>query len=231
MKSSQSPSEPVAAAKPAPYCAFPGCTVHPTKTCSRCKETQYCSKEHQTDHWKWHKKICIAPQKKMSAPVPPSDAPLKGKEEDEYVDLCIICLVNVPVAQMRPCIHSMICRECTRELMTRSQPCPICRKPIDSFDVGVYCESLDARGLWPRSYKNLRQLTSGEGFNEYFRRQFNGNEATFLKWKEVFDELEIVGGRGCHHNVRVHLETQVLSITRSEDLVKLRALAELCSKE
>jgi len=147
------------------------------------------------------------------------------------VDLCVICLVNVPNAQMRPCGHSMICRDCTRELMTRSQPCPICHKPISSFEVGVYCESLGERGLWPTSYKNLRQLASGEGFNEYFQNQFNGNEATFLKWKEVVDVLEIVGGRGCHHNVRVHLETQVLSITRSEDLVKLKALVKLCSKD
>ena len=52
-----------------------------------------------------------------------------------------------------------------------------------------------------------------------------------MRWKEVFDVLEIIGGRGSHHNVRVHLETQALSITRSEDLVKLRALSKLCSKE
>ncbi len=31
--------------------------------------------------------------------------------------------------------------------------------------------------------------------------------------------------------MRVHLETQVLSITRLEDLVKLRALAKLCSRD
>jgi len=125
----------------------------------------------------------------------------------------------------------MICRYCTQKLMTRSQPCPICRKAIVGFDVGVYCESLGARGLWPTSYKNLRQLASGEGFNEYFRKQFNGNEEPYLRWKEEFDVLEIVGGRGVHHNVRVHLETQGLSFTRSEDLVKLRVLSKLCSRE
>ncbi|GMH57097.1 hypothetical protein TL16_g02289 [Triparma laevis f. inornata] len=77
----------------------------------------------------------------------------------------------------------------------------------------------------------MRQLTRGEGFNEYFQKQFNANEKPYLMWKEVFDALEIVGGMGCHHNVRVHLETQVLSITRSEVLMKFRALAKLCSKE
>jgi len=115
--------------------------------------------------------------------------------------------------------------------MTRSQPCPICRKPISSFEVGVYCESLGERGLWPTSYKNLRQLASEECFNEYFQKQFNGNEEPYLRWKEVFDVLEIVEGRGCHHTVRVHLETQVLAITRSEDLAKLRALTKLCSPD
>ncbi|GMI05323.1 hypothetical protein TrLO_g4107 [Triparma laevis f. longispina] len=105
MKSSQSPSEPAATAKPAPSCAFPNCKVPPTKTCSRCKETQYCSKEHQTDHWRWRKKICVAPQKKILAPVPPAPpappAPLKGSvhEEEEYEDNCVICLVNVPDAK------------------------------------------------------------------------------------------------------------------------------------
>ncbi|GMI13465.1 hypothetical protein TrLO_g4200 [Triparma laevis f. longispina] len=101
----------------------------------------------------------------------------------------------------------------------------------NEFDVGVYCESLGARGLWPTSYKNIRQPAIGECFNEYFRKQFHGNEEPFLKWKEVFDVLETVRGRGCNQNVRVHLETQVLSITKSEDLVKLRTLAKLCSND
>ena len=39
--------------------------------------------------------------------------------------------------------------------------------------------------------------------------------------------LEIVGERGIQHTVRESLEQQVLTITRSEDLVKLRALVEL----
>ncbi|GMH61205.1 hypothetical protein TrLO_g229 [Triparma laevis f. longispina] len=73
MKSSQSSSEPAAANKPSPHCAFSGCKVPPTKTCSRCKETQYCSKEHQTAHWKWYKKICVAPQKKILASASPVD--------------------------------------------------------------------------------------------------------------------------------------------------------------
>ncbi|GMH60067.1 hypothetical protein TrLO_g2220 [Triparma laevis f. longispina] len=107
---------------------------------------------------------------------------------------------------MRPCGHSAVCRECTRELMTRSQPCPICRKPISSFE-----------------------LARNDGFNEYFQKQFNGNEATYLRWKEIFDVLELDGGKGIYYSVRESNEQQVLNITRSEDLVKLRASAKLCS--
>jgi len=43
--------------------------------------------------------------------------------------------------------------------------------------------------------------------------------------------LEIEGGKGNHCTVREALEQQVLTISRSEDLAKLRALAMLCSRE
>ena len=66
--------------------------------------------------------------------------------------------------------------------MNRSQPCPIRRKEIVGFDVGVYSDSLGERGLWPTSARNLRELARNDGFNEYFRKQFNGNEANFQKW-------------------------------------------------
>lgn len=88
---------------------------------------------------------------------------------------------------------------------------------------------------------------------------FNGNEASYLRWKDVFDVLKIGNARdvcpdisleqqgrtregrilyeGRHSNSSFRspstclLVTQVLRITKSEDLVKLRALAKLCSRE
>ncbi|GMH76985.1 hypothetical protein TL16_g07256 [Triparma laevis f. inornata] len=107
MPTSQPPSKPAAEAKPAPHCTFPGCKVPPTKTCFRCKETQYCYKEHQADHWRWHKKICVAPDEKLPAFVPPAP-PLVGSvnEEEDDEDTCIICLNNVVNAKLRPCGHS-----------------------------------------------------------------------------------------------------------------------------
>jgi len=129
MKSSLSPSYPTALAKPPPYCAFPNCKVPPTKFCSRCKKTQYCSKYDQTEHWRWRKKICVAPEKKISAIVPPTPpVPLKGSVKDDDEDTSIICIDNVVNAKLRPCGHSATCRECTEELRVRNDPCPLCRK-------------------------------------------------------------------------------------------------------
>ncbi|GMH84105.1 hypothetical protein TL16_g09816 [Triparma laevis f. inornata] len=232
MNSSQTPSKPAALAKPAPYCAFPGCTVPPTATCSRCLETRYCSAKHQKTYWKWHKKICVAPQKKISGPVPPAPpGPLKGsvKEEEEEGGTCIICLDNVVNAKLRPCKHSATCKGCTDELMKRGEPCPLCRKPISGRDIGKWQSTIGEHGLWPTSLKNLTQLASGGGFNEYFRNQFNGNEEAYLRWKEVFDVLEIGNARDVGPDLP--LEQQVLLVTKSEDLMKLRALAKLCSED
>ena len=58
-----------------------------------------------------------------------------------------------------------------------------------------------------------------EGFNEYFQKQFVGNEALYLRWKEVFDVLEI--GNAKDVGPDLPLEQKVLLITKSEDLVKL----------
>ena len=111
----------------------------------------------------------------------------------------------------------------------RGEPCPLCRKPISGFDMGKWQSSIGEHGLWPTLLKKLMQLASGERFNEYFQKQFNGNKAAYLRWKEVFDVLEIGNARDVGPDLP--LERQVLVITKSEDLVKLRALAELCCRE
>ena len=110
--------------------------------------------------------------------------------------------------------------------MHRKEPCPLCRKSFARFDIGKWQSLIGEHGLWPASLKNLTQLASGEGFNEYFQNMFNGDEASYSRWKEVFDMLDIVGGEE-----GVSLEQQVLMITKTEDLVKLKALEKLCSDE
>ncbi|GMH85628.1 hypothetical protein TL16_g10292 [Triparma laevis f. inornata] len=110
--------------------------------------------------------------------------------------------------------------------MKQGDPCPFCRKQIEGYELGKWSSSPGAAELWPTSLRNLSELASGEGFNDYFRDSFNGNEATWKRWKEVFDVLGVgeKGGVGS-------IEAQVLGITNSEDLVKPRALAVLCSKD
>ncbi|GMH92506.1 hypothetical protein TL16_g12368 [Triparma laevis f. inornata] len=95
--------------------------------------------------------------------------------------------------------------------------------------MGKLQSSIGEHGLWPRSLKNLSELASGEGFNEYFQKQFNGNEEAYLKWKEVFDVLEIGNARDVGPDLP--LERQMSMVTKSDDLVTLRALAKLCSRE
>ncbi|GMH96571.1 hypothetical protein TrVE_jg8139 [Triparma verrucosa] len=164
----------------------------------------------------------------QSPPQDPPPLPLKVDEIDDN-DKCIICMERVVNVKFKSCNHSMTCRECTDENMRRGMPCPLCRKSMSGYRVGKFVDSIGAHGLWPTSLKNLTQLASGEGFNEYSQDLFVGNEGPYLRWKEVFDVLEIVGvgaeGGG------ESLEQQVLKITASEDMERLRALAKLCSRE
>ncbi|GMH75567.1 hypothetical protein TL16_g06805 [Triparma laevis f. inornata] len=139
--------------------------------------------------------------------------------------MCCVCMANDPSAKIMPRGHTVACRDCTKKLMKLRDPCPFCRRQIQGYELGKWTSSTGAAGLWPALLKNLSELASGEGFNDYFRDLFNGNEASWRRWKEVFDVLGIAKGGGGS------IETQVLGITNSEDLVKLRALAKLCSKE
>lgn len=41
-------------------CSLPGCKASGVSRCSRCKTALYCSREHQRQHWKVHKKGCSA---------------------------------------------------------------------------------------------------------------------------------------------------------------------------
>ena len=46
-------------------CAFPGCFIsvrgqdHIMKQCGRCRAAFYCGPDHQTEHWKEHKLVCV----------------------------------------------------------------------------------------------------------------------------------------------------------------------------
>ncbi|GMH51436.1 hypothetical protein TL16_g01010 [Triparma laevis f. inornata] len=145
----------------------------------------------------------------------------KGEEKATFY----VCMLNELSAKIRPCGHTVTCGGCMKALMERGDLCPFCRKGIEGYDLSKWSSVTGTAGLWPTLLKNLSELASGEGFNDYFRDSFNGNEAAWRRWKEIFDVLGIAKGGGGS------IESQVLGITNSEDLVKLRALAELCSKE
>lgn len=43
------------------YCSAPECAKQSSKTCSRCLQARYCSKECQLKHWRVHKEHCSSP--------------------------------------------------------------------------------------------------------------------------------------------------------------------------
>ncbi|GMH70457.1 hypothetical protein TrST_g3903 [Triparma strigata] len=222
-------------------CSYPGCTKPAPLKCSRCGDVRYCSKEHQHADWKAHKKICVpAPSsndKKKSTPQASSSALVPVKASQAMVDdhavssmRCIVCLESAVEAKLSPCGHSTTCLACAQDLRDK-EPCLLCRKPIVRVDRTRWQQStlMSKTGFWATGMKILTHFAAEEGFSDYFQKLFAGNEETYLKWKEEFDRLEI--GTGENGVESISLEQQVLRITRSEDLVKLKALAKLSSPD
>lgn len=139
--------------------------------------------------------------------------------------ICCICESNEPNAKIRSAATLP-----RAELVLRKEPCPFCRRPIEGFDVGKWSSVIGEHGLWPTSLVNLRNLASGEGFNEYFQQMFDGNEKAYERWQSTFDRLGILKeikdeGSG------VEMETQVFIILNSNDMAKLRAVEQICHQD
>jgi hypothetical protein len=63
-------------------CAMCGCKA--TNVCSKCKAISYCSREHQTKHWREHKLQCSGISTSASIPKSEADAVLvKSLESDQ----------------------------------------------------------------------------------------------------------------------------------------------------
>ena len=101
-----------------------------------------------------------------------------AEEDDES---CVICCDKVINAKFVPCGHSATCSNCADLLIARGEPCCFCRKPLNKYEVGKWEGVTGDVGLWPKTEENLRNLASGEGFSDYFRNMFNGNEEAYLR--------------------------------------------------
>eukprot|EP01031_Cornospumella_fuschlensis_P024883 gene24882-30063_t len=71
------------------HCTLPGCTKPGWAICGKCKSAQYCSRDHQVEHWKVHKKVCGKTHEELakmtaegaegpSVVIPIDDTPFKG---------------------------------------------------------------------------------------------------------------------------------------------------------
>ena len=56
-------------------------------------------------------------------------------EDDDEVELCIVCYTNFPNITFYPCGHDKFCEGCYMRLENRR--CPYCRTPIDSTDSDI----------------------------------------------------------------------------------------------
>ncbi|GMH75778.1 hypothetical protein TrST_g3080 [Triparma strigata] len=222
-------------------CSYPNCVVPGRNMCSRCHLGRYCSKEHQRAHFEAHQPLCLSllleSTSKTGSPEPPGgfDELYYGPFRDED-NRCCICLIKDANCKLVPCGHSVTCRDCTVELLARPggaggcRPCPFCRKHITAFNHGRFIDTRGTHGLWPQTLIYFTNLVSGEGFSEYFQDLFTGNEESYLRWKVVFDMLNLVKADNENPSTPVDsLEMQVVKLMKGRDLVKLRALATLCS--
>mmetsp|Transcript_4165 Transcript_4165/g.7787 ORF Transcript_4165/g.7787 Transcript_4165/m.7787 type:complete len:452 (+) Transcript_4165:101-1456(+) len=77
-------------------------------------------------------------------------------------------------------------------------------------------------GSWVTTIRKLSALANSEGFDEQFKTLFDDHEASYLRWKEVFDKLFLFGEEDL-------IAVVTRGILSSVDLSRLRALEELCS--
>lgn len=59
-----------------------------------------------------------------------------GNAERERI--CVVCMDAQVDARFSPCQHAALCTDCASIFVARSERCPICRCPVDGFDMGDF---------------------------------------------------------------------------------------------
>ena len=59
-------------------------------------------------------------------------------EEQVMARECILCMSHSRRTRLRPCCHVVYCEECAEEAARRRMPCPMCRGPVQRYDVGDF---------------------------------------------------------------------------------------------
>eukprot|EP00927_Polykrikos_kofoidii_P023534 TRINITY_DN21655_c0_g1_i1.p1 TRINITY_DN21655_c0_g1~~TRINITY_DN21655_c0_g1_i1.p1 ORF type:complete len:476 (-),score=57.59 TRINITY_DN21655_c0_g1_i1:267-1607(-) len=59
---------------------------------------------------------------------------------------CVLCFDAPSKTVLQPCGHSALCRTCASDLLEKEGPrCPICRTPVERFEVGVFSSTFVAK--------------------------------------------------------------------------------------
>eukprot|EP00667_Euglena_gracilis_P025372 EG_transcript_29726 len=57
---------------------------------------------------------------------------------DEDESLCVVCLEHRRETAFHPCRHTVCCQVCAALLKSCDDPCPFCREPITSWELGNF---------------------------------------------------------------------------------------------
>eukprot|EP00667_Euglena_gracilis_P022363 EG_transcript_24852 len=57
---------------------------------------------------------------------------------DEDESLCVVCLEHRRETAFHPCCHTVCCQVCAALLKSCDDPCPFCREPITSWELGNF---------------------------------------------------------------------------------------------
>ena len=118
------------------------CQTESTKMmcCSQCHRAWYCGRPCQKQHWKLHKRACVA-----AVAAEARRATLRRKATEARggggidKETCVICVGPVVAPVELPCGHAY-CGACLAELRTKkvAQACPMCRAELPPGLDGLY---------------------------------------------------------------------------------------------
>lgn len=100
-------------------CAFYGCNEPGIQRCSKCKDSYYCSKDHQTKHWKEHKLNC---SQYSSSKVPSqTSVPINANVETKTCR-CMFCGEEMVLKSEQDAIdHMSVCSSLQEQLNDKNQ--------------------------------------------------------------------------------------------------------------
>eukprot|EP00899_Mesostigma_viride_P024874 jgi/Mesvir1/5571/Mv25569-RA.2 len=62
-------------------------------------------------------------------------------------NICVICMENKRGVRSHPCLHSVMCASCAKEIEQKKMPCPVCSTPITKLEYGSFATTFSSEEL------------------------------------------------------------------------------------